>query len=266
MQFKKLSNQEFNTLVKCFCVFAVLYFLSSLAWASPHPIKIAVIDTGFDFKSDWRNQFHLRKPKLCPDGHKSFAGSLQDTHGHGTHIAGLIGQGNENADYCLIIIKFFDSSSSSADNLTNSIKAYEYAISLDVDIINYSGGGIEFSALECRIVQQALARGIRFVAAAGNEHSDLTRHPYYPALCASEVYKIAATTRDNKRLPASNYTTSTIPNLYEELGENVQSIVPNNHTGIMTGTSQATAIFTQKLVRKLHQYRIEQLMILNRTA
>ena len=262
MKFKKLTDKQFNTLVKIFVIFALAYFISGVAMAEP--IKVAILDTGYDFKSTW-SKFTV-KPKLCAEGHKDFTeGTIQDTHGHGTHIAGIIAQNNQFVDYCLVIIKVFDPIHKEY-NKYNAVNAFKYAADIGVDIINYSGGGIGREDTECAILDYVLGQGIKVVAAAGNEHSDLAVKPYYPAMCDARIYKVAATTVDNKRLPASNYTTRKIPNLFSELGQNVMSLLPNNFTGVMSGTSQATAIFTQKLVRSLYMYKIERAIKLNRTA
>lgn len=253
MKFKKLTDKQFNTLVKIFVIFALAYFLSGVAQAAP--IKIAVIDTGFDFDSKWQYTT-LDKPKLCKMGHKSFIdGSFKDNSGHGTHIVGLIAQGNKDIDYCIVIIKAFEPSDRSIDALGNTIKAYRYAINIGVDIINYSAGGTSKSEAECDLISEASGRGIHVVTAAGNEHSDLSVSPYYPAMCSAWTYKIMAKTVKNSRLPASNYTTTVIPNTHVELGENVLSLMPNNVVGFLTGTSQAAAIFTSKLVRYLYNHR-----------
>lgn len=261
MKFKKLTDKQFDTLVKIFVVFTLAYFLSSVAIAET--IKVAVLDTGYDFKSTWSKS--AVKPKLCTEGHKSFSGDIQDTHGHGTHIAGIIAQGNQYVDYCIIVIKVFDPQRREY-NKQNAVNAFKYAIDIGADIINYSGGGIGREEIECSILDYVLGQGVIVVAAAGNERSDLSVKPYYPAMCDPRIYKVAAKTVDNKRLPASNYTTHKISNLQWELGQNVMSLLPNNSTGFMSGTSQATAIFTQKLVRRLYMYRLEQAFKLSRTA
>lgn len=262
MKFKKLTDKQFNTLVKIFVIFALAYFISGVAMAEP--IKVAVLETGYDFKSTWSKS--TVKPKLCAEGHKDFTeDTIQDTHGHGTHIAGIIAQNNQLIDYCLVIVKVFDPLHKEYNKL-NVVTAFKYAVDIGADIINYSGGGVGREDIECTILNYALGRGVKVVAAAGNEHSDLTVKPYYPAMCDPRIYKIAAKTANNERLPASNYTVKHIPNLFWELGQNVMSLLPNNTTGVMSGTSQATAIFTQKLVRRLYMYRIEQAIKLNRIA
>ncbi len=255
MKLKKLTDKQIGALARMFAIFALAYFLSGVAMAKT--IRVAVIDTGFDFSSTWSHS-QLDKPKLCAEGHRSFThdASLHDNHGHGTHIAGLIAQGNKDIDYCLIIIKYFDPKSVNEDNLQNSLKAYVWAISQHADIINYSGGGMERSYLECEYMNLAMKNGAIVVAAAGNEASDLSKRPYYPAMCDDRIIKVVNVNSKQVRHPSSNYTSVPIANVVNELGVNVLSLLPNNSTGSMTGTSQATAIVTSGLVRSLQYIRV----------
>ena len=49
-------------------------------------LVVAVIDTGIDAQA-------FNRHVLCKTGHKDFTGTgIQDRHGHGTHISGLIDQ------------------------------------------------------------------------------------------------------------------------------------------------------------------------------
>lgn len=262
MENKKLSDKEFDTLVKLFVVFVLAYFISGVAMAAP--IRIAVLDSGYDYKSTWSKD--IARPKLCDRGHKSYVGkTILDDHGHGTHVAGLIAQNNQDVDYCLVIIKVFNVKDTRF-NLENVRNGLKYAADIGVDIINYSGDGVARDEVECSVIGDVLRRGIKVVAAAGNEHSDLITNPYYPAMCDSRIYKITATTDKFERLPASNYASKPIPNIYWELGDKVMSLLPNNRTGVLSGTSMATAIFTQRLVRLLYIYKLEEAYKLSRTA
>jgi subtilisin family serine protease len=235
-------------------LFVLLLLTSSISFAKT--VRIAVIDTGFDFKSDWATivDLHpfLRKPKLCPTGHKDFTGKgIQDNHGHGTHIAGIIAQYANNADYCLIILKFFNKAGNSQEPLLTEIEALKEAIKLNVDVINFSGGGGGHSKEECSVVKYALDKKITMIAAAGNESKNINKHPYFPAMCDSRVKTVANITKNNQYSKTSNFTDFRPHSkfLFREKGEKVQSIMPNNTIGYMTGTSQATAIRTGKLVK-----------------
>ena len=216
------------------------------------PVVIAVVDTGFDFQSDWKEIKMLEKPKLCRFGHKDFTGTgLQDTHGHGTHVAGLIAQQLKDINYCLVIIKVFDPK---ADNLLNNRRGFMWAIDLKVQAINYSGGGEDYDVIECTIVKRVLDQGILFVSAAGNESSEINERPYYPAMCDTRSIAVQSVEMDGSVSNFSNFSDLSKPNariLYSEHGHNALSIMPGNIVGFMSGTSQATAIVTGQKVREM---------------
>lgn len=235
----------------------VLSILALSVNVNAQPIKVAVIDTGFDFKSTWQpiRDDVPSTPTLCPTGHKDFTGNgLQDDHGHGTHIAGLIGKYSGNADYCLVIYKYYDNKGSDFNNLVNTIKSFGSAIAEGVNIINYSGGGISRNSEECAVLKTALDKGITVVAAAGNENIDLDVHPFYPALCDSRIVVVAGQDKYGKRVPSSSFSSRKFT-VVKELGIDVLSILPGGQYGFMTGTSQATAIHSGKIVQKLYKMR-----------
>lgn len=254
--------------------------------SSPPPklIRIAVIDTGIDL------DLLKNSRSYCKDGHKDFTGfGLNDNHGHGTHISGIIDQYAKNfiftpnvvesdinkvvVDYCQIIIKYFDPSLVGSNNLENTIKSFRWAIDQNVDIINYSGGGVDPSEEEKKLVIEALNKGIKVVVAAGNEASNLSADPclhieadkdkklcrkehpakygeYYPAMYDSRIYVVGnlVTSYSNEVSEKSNYGD---PVTYWEVGAKVLSRLPGNKYGTMSGTSQATAIKSGKLIREM---------------
>lgn len=210
--------------------------------------KIAVIDTGFDFSGKWSIQ-----PKICATGHKDFTGyGIQDVHGHGTHIAGLIAKYAGDADYCLVIIKFFHNSLVKTDTVKASIDAINHAIDQNVDVLNLSMGGASFIAEEYNAVKRALDAHILIVAAAGNEGSDLSKQTYYPALYDDRIIVVGAVDSKAERVPSSNYGSGVD---VVEQGQAILSTVPHNSYSRMTGTSQATAIHTGKTVKQLDKIK-----------
>jgi subtilisin family serine protease len=230
-------------------------------------IRVAVIDSGFDFDSNWKNSTveDLSKPKLCSEGHTNFVFSrdLSDSLGHGTHIAGIIGKNNQDTDYCLVILKYYDPWYLNTQGAT--IKAFNKAIELDVDIINYSGGGIEFSRLECQVVSKALDAGIVVIAAAGNEHNELTKVPYYPAMCDERVIKVTNIYTNGQYTFTSNKdNTNTIKNVIKETGVSVWSLFPGNRFTYLSGTSQACAKVTNRMIKKLEKLKYRDKLIHNR--
>lgn len=212
-------------------------------------IKVAVVDTGLNLDDKWSDnpEVGLYQPKICP-GSKDFTGEgLDDRHGHGTHIAGLITKYAGNANHCLIIYKYFTEKSTGLENLDHSIQAFQKAIHDGVDIINYSGGGILKSDQECRVLKTALDKGIKIVAAAGNEGINIDYFHFYPANCDDRIVIVENIDKNDVRASTSSYSKSTV----KEHGVNVLSLLPNGQYGYMTGTSQATAIRTGKMVRAM---------------
>ncbi|MFN3454666.1 MAG: S8 family peptidase [Pseudobdellovibrio sp.] len=176
---------------------------------------------------------------------------LDDNHGHGTHIAGIIGAeaGNKKGisgispDVSLMILKYYDPKVPNTDNLKNTIKSIDYAVKMGAHIINYSGGGTEYSQEEHDAVERAQEKGVLFVAAAGNERSNSDEHHYYPAdYKLSNIISVTAIDPTTTVLSSSNYGTETVD--IAAPGQGILSCLPNSTYGLMTGTSQATAFVT----------------------
>lgn len=184
----------------------------------------------------------------------SKTGDLTDNHGHGTHISGIIGAQGGNGfgmvgvspKVTLMTLKYYDPKVPGANNLRNTIQAIKYAVKMGANIINYSGGGTEYSAEEFGAIKEAEKKGILFIAAAGNEKSntDETGKHYYPAdYDLSNIISVTAVNeKDTKVLPSSNYGINTVD--LAAPGDQIRSTLPGNTVGKMTGTSQATAFVT----------------------
>ncbi|MDX9731285.1 MAG: S8 family peptidase [Bdellovibrionales bacterium] len=180
-------------------------------------------------------------------------GDLTDNHGHGTHISGIIGASGGNGGVLgvapkvsLMTLKYYDPKAPGANNLKNTIQSIHYAIKMGAKVINYSGGGMEYSAEEFAAIREAEKKGILFIAAAGNERSntdDPAKH-YYPAdYELSNIISVTAVNeKETKVLPSSNYGVRTVD--LAAPGDQIYSTLPGNSFGKMTGTSQATAFTT----------------------
>ena len=176
---------------------------------------------------------------------------VSDNHGHGTHIAGIIGAVGGNGigvvgispKVSLMALKYYDPKAPGMNNLLNTVKAIQYAVRMQANIINYSGGGLDPSPEEKRAVELANQRGILFVAAAGNERSNSDVKGYYPA--DYDLKNIISVTAIDKRktvLPTSNYGEMSVD--IAAPGNDIFSTLPKGKYGPMTGTSQATAFVT----------------------
>lgn len=213
-----------------------------------NPVVVAVIDTGLTVS------YFTKEAKLCKNGHKNFTANPDtqstqytvdpvpvDNHGHGTNITGLIHTYAGNVDYCLVIVKYYDPKSPYDDNLKNTLKAIKYATSIKAKYINYSGGGIEFNPAERKAVKAFLDAGGKFIAAAGNERSDLAKQPYYPAMDDDRVIVVGSKEADGKVAKYSNFGDRVDR---WELGSRREGF------GVIeSGTSQAAAIATGKIIK-----------------
>lgn len=200
--------------------------------------RIAVIDTGLDLK-DARIA-----PYLCKSGHIDFTGEgLEDKNGHGTHVVGLIIQHAREADYCLVILKYYHNSMKE-ETTKHIIAAEKEAVRLKAKIVNISSGGDEYSVEEDIIIKSA--KKTIFVVSAGNNGRDIARQKYYPASLSHPNMRVVGNIRaDGTRHPTSNYG-DTVDNW--EVGSNLLSILPYGRTGLMSGTSMSTAVKTGKLI------------------
>ena len=207
----------------------------------PEVLKIAVLDTGFDVDSH-------TVARLCPTGHKDFSTDNTYVRGvptdgssfrHGTNIAGIIDryarQGNQN--YCIVVIKYW--SEKMVNPLAAEIKAINYAHKINAAFLNVSGGGNNPSDKENAAVKSYLDDHGVFVAAAGNNGLNMDRDvQYFPAYSDPRVIVVGSLNEKGERSRFSNY------------GQRVTSWEIGEHVDGLTGTSQATAVRTGKLVSK----------------
>lgn len=263
--------------------------LSKIDWQNQHmprQITVAIIDTGIDEEHEdlednlWVNpgetgldRYGQDKATNGKDDDRNgfvddvhgwdFASndnSLEDNHGHGTHIAGIVGAVQNNgygisgvaSNVKLMILKYYDPQKP-ANNLTKTIESIRYAIDNGADVINYSAGGLEHSEEEEAIIAEAARRGIVFVAAAGNERSNSDRNKYYPANYELDnILSVTAINPQKRVLSSSNYGVKTVD--IAAPGENIYSTLPPGSFGPMTGTSQATAFASGAVAIAISQY------------
>lgn len=220
------------------------------------PIRVGIIDTGFGYKDLGHDA------PLCQYGHKDFSIDRQfsqgyatvtsvplDLHSHGTNIAGLIKQYADQGKnpYCFVIIKYYSEKQKGEQNGYASAQAFKYANNLNLDIINFSGGGPSLNEDEREAVKQLLDKGGKIVAAAGNEseYLDGVHNAYYPAMYDSRIKVVGNMNLFGYRVPSSNYGP------FVNTWENGKSRTAYGIT--QTGTSQATAVATGKLIANMHR-------------
>jgi thermitase len=220
-------------------------------------IVVAVIDTGIDAnnkdlqKNLWKDP--NSKENVYGWNFVTDSANPNDDHGHGTHVAGIIGAtvDTENGmsgvahHVSIMAVKYYSEANPGSVNLKNTVREINYAVEHGARIINYSGGGPEFAEDEYLAIKKAEAKGVLFVSAAGNEHqnTDLSENYYYPAAYRlSNILSVASTDINNNLLPSSNWGKTHVD--VAAPGENIYSTLPGGRFGYMTGTSQATAFVT----------------------
>lgn len=223
-------------------------------------VTVAVVDTGIQFnhpflkdnliaskgalnKANYGVDFSTKSPTTAPT----------DSHGHGTHVAGIVK--SIFPEVKILALKYYNPKASGQANLESTIKALEYAVDQNVDIINYSGGGPEASTAELAVLKKAEKKGILVIAAAGNERSNIDRkkNAYFPASYGlSNIITVGAHDEGNKLISASNWGAKSVD--IAAPGYRIKSAIPNNGAGYMTGTSQATAFVTGVVALVKSQY------------
>jgi thermitase len=179
----------------------------------------------------------------------NFAGNnhrIEDLHGHGTHVAGIIGATGDHrlkgvAPVArLMILKYYEPRLLKGDPVENTARAIEYAVKMGARIINYSAGGKKPSPREEEAIRKAQMSNVLFVAAAGNEGSNSDVFGYFPAgYQLSNILSVTAINPLKQVLPTSNYGVRSVH--LAAPGEGILSTLPGGKYGVMTGTSQATA-------------------------
>jgi thermitase len=199
-------------------------------------VKVCVVDTGIDVTHP------DLKDRICPNTGEygwDFVADRKnpiDVNGHGTHVAGIIRAVSPTA--CLIPVKYFKDANSGSENLSNLVRSIRYCISRGAEIINYSGGGSEFSPDELEAVKETNEKSILFVTSAGNESWSLDTFTYYPASYdLPNILSVAATTITGQLWSMSDWGVERVR--VAAPGENIYSTVPGGGYGYFSGTSQA---------------------------
>ncbi len=252
MNNKKIILSLMKTLILALSLIALCACVKAEAkHCGKTPIRIVVLDTGFGYGDSGHES------NLCKYGHKDFSPDKKftksyatrtpvpvDFHGHGTNIVGIIDDYAKKAhtNYCIVVVKYYSEKQNGYQSMMSMIEGIKYAANIKADFVNISGGGGVFEYEEYKAVKRFLSTGGKLVAAAGNEQSDLDlkENAYYPAMYDARIIIVGNHNKNGVKYKSSNYG-SVVKRL--EIGEDVTAY------GItMTGTSQATAVATGKIV------------------
>jgi subtilisin family serine protease len=252
------------------------------AWATGHTgsaeVYVGVVDEGIqithpDLEANiWTNPGELANG-LDDDGN----GYVDDIHGwdfhaddetvydgsgddHGTHVAGTIGARGGNGigvagvawQVGLIPAKFMGPDfglTSDAVEALDYLTALKLAGRADIVATNNSWGGGQASPPLLDAIERAGDAGILFVAAAGNDSSDLDSYPSYPASYRCDrkadgtargwdcLISVANLDQSGGLNASSNRSTTSVD--LGAPGTNIVSTVPSNGYSFYSGTSMA---------------------------
>ncbi|MFC1767179.1 S8 family serine peptidase [Candidatus Margulisiibacteriota bacterium] len=165
-------------------------------------VTVAVVDTGIDYNH----------PDLVGKAYSgwNFVGgnnNAADDHGHGTHVAGIVGAKTNNTtgvagtdwNCRLMAVKSFNSAGEAPDSdIANGII---FAVNNNAAVINMSFGGYSQSSLIYDAISYAATSEVILIASAGNDNIS---NMNYPA-AYSEVIAVAATNINDEKASYSNY-------------------------------------------------------------
>lgn len=173
---------------------------------------------------------------------------------HGTHVAGTIGARGGNAkgvagvcwNVKLLSGKFLGANGGTT---ANAVKAIDYFIDLktrhniNLVALNNSWGGGGYSQSLYDAIERANAKGILFIAAAGNDGVNNDSSPHYPSSYTnSNIISVASITSSGTISSFSNYGATSVD--IGAPGSGIYSTLPgaNNKSkyGSYSGTSMAT--------------------------
>lgn len=231
------------------------------AWAKTtgnSNVIVAVLDTGVDYTHPdlagnlWKTPSGDYGMSFCTDSSDpKNARTLpprpgaMDSNGHGTHVSGTIAATGNNAlnvagvawKVQIMALRFLcerDGRGTTGD----AIRALEYAVVNGAHIANNSWGGAPPDVALETAIQEAAAKGILFIASAGNYGSDQGIDPNYPAAYQHpNVIGVAASDSQDNLASFSNWS----PTLVHIAAPGVQilSTLPGKSVGTKDGTSMA---------------------------
>jgi len=168
-------------------------------------VRVGIMDTGIASHSDLNANL--------VSGWSFNNSGTEDSHGHGTHIAGIVGAvGNNNEgisgvnwNISLVPLKIANDATS---YVADAISAINYAKNNNIPILNYSWGG---SYNDTTLFNAIKGYSGLFVCAAGNDNQNINTSPVYPASWSwSNIITVGASDIYDNRAWFSNFSATAV--------------------------------------------------------
>ena len=187
--------------------------------------------------------------------------TLDDSDGHGTHCAGIIGAtGNNSVGVSGIapvvkIMPLVVMNSYGEVVTSDAVAAMNHAVAKRALVTSNSYGGTVSTKTEKATIDAAMTQGVLVVCAAGNDYpaKNIDSARLYPAAYASaNIISVAATTDMDARAVFSNYGPANVD--LGAPGVGILSTLPGGKYGYESGTSMACPLVagTCVLVKAAH--------------
>ena len=149
--------------------------------------RVAVVDTGVCAEHDVFKGIDIAEgANICAylDKEESKYSDVSDPQGHGTAVTSVISQIATGAT--IVPLKIYDDSSKYSLTASSILAAMQYAISYDVDVINFSAGfanpSDELIQMAQKLTDELYDKGTIIISATGNR-GDGDNRAEYPASC-----------------------------------------------------------------------------------
>ena len=213
--------------------------------------RIGIIDTAVDLAHPTFSHKKLELRHLGPDG-------TPGPEWHGTGVTALLAGDSRSgtpglipdAQFDIADIFHADADGEPASDTFSMLRALDWLDAKRVNIINMSLSGPRDELVE-RAIQKLAAKGVLFVAAAGNEGP--AAPPSYPA-AYDDVIAVTAVSKDLRGYRYANrgaYIDMAAP------GVSIWTALPGSKEGYHSGTSFATPYVTASLAAIYSQYPVK---------
>lgn len=226
----------------------VLFLLLISIPVSATEIKVLIIDTGIA-----STNFDLQQYTVKEDVQK-YPESYSDYNGHGTHVASSIIK-NVCKEVKLYSCMYYSKWDSDDVNWNRLLDCYKRAQTEQFDYVNFSSGGSKPLTAEYENIRDILKPNKTvMVVSAGNDGVKLGNPcwGFFPACYKLKNMLVVGNVDENgprpyNKAPTSNYG---LKDMKWASGTRVLSGLPDNRIGYMSGTSMATANYTNYLLKE----------------